>query len=79
MDFPTHIDTLSMGLSIVHFKETQVEFSKLWCISVPEDCFNLNKKCKPWWNDEMQHYAAFHQGLHCLSKNPFRGFQYTKG
>ena len=27
--------------------------------------------------DEMQHYAAFHLGLHCLTKYPFRGFQYT--
>ena len=23
--------------------------------------------------DEMQHYAAFHQGLHCLQKYRFRG------
>ena len=29
--------------------------------------------------DEMQHYAAFHLGLPCLPKYPFRGFQYTKG
>ena len=31
--------------------------------------------------DEMQQYAAFHLGLHCLPKYPFRpwGFQYTKG
>ena len=29
--------------------------------------------------DEMQHHAAFHQGLHCLIKYPIRGFQYTKG
>ena len=29
--------------------------------------------------DEMQHYAAFHLGLHCMPKYPFRGFQYTKG
>ena len=26
----------------------------------------------------MLHYAAFHLGLHCLSKYPFRGFQCTK-
>ena len=25
--------------------------------------------------DEMQHYAAFHLGLHCLLKYPFRGSQ----
>ena len=24
--------------------------------------------------DEMQHHAAFHPGLHCLPKYPFRGF-----
>ena len=26
----------------------------------------------------MQHYAAFHLGLHRLPKYPCRGFQYTK-
>ena len=29
--------------------------------------------------DEMQHYAAFHLGLHCLQKYSFRGFPNTKG
>ena len=29
--------------------------------------------------DEMQHYAAFHLGLHCLPKYPFRDLQYIKG
>ena len=29
--------------------------------------------------DEMQHYAAFHQGLQCLQKCLFRGFLNTKG
>ena len=29
--------------------------------------------------DEMQHYATFHLGLHCLLKYPFKGFQYRKG
>ena len=29
--------------------------------------------------NEMPHNAAFHLGLHCLPKYPFRGFQYTKG
>ena len=28
--------------------------------------------------DEMQLCGAFHLGLHCLPKYPFRGFQYTK-
>ena len=29
--------------------------------------------------DEMQHYAAFHLGFHCLQKYSFRGFRNTKG
>ena len=29
--------------------------------------------------DEMLHFVAFHLGVHCLQKYPFRGFQYTKG
>ena len=29
--------------------------------------------------DEMQHYAAFHLGLHCLQKYSFKGFVITKG
>ena len=29
--------------------------------------------------DEMQHYAAFHLGLHCLQKYSFRGLPDTKG
>ena len=28
--------------------------------------------------DEMQRNAAFYLGLHCLRKNSFRGFPYTK-
>ena len=29
--------------------------------------------------DVMQHYAAFHLGLHCLQKYSFRGFPNTNG
>ena len=29
--------------------------------------------------EEMQQYAAFHLGLHCLQKYPFRSLTYTKG
>ena len=28
--------------------------------------------------DEIQHYAAFYLGLHCLPKNLFRSFKFTK-
>ena len=36
MDFPIHIDTISMGLSSLHFL---LEFSVLWCISILEGLF----------------------------------------
>ena len=29
--------------------------------------------------DEMQHYAAFHLGLHYLPQYPLKGVQLTKG
>ena len=29
--------------------------------------------------DETPYHVAFHLGLHCLLKYPFRGFQNTKG
>ena len=28
--------------------------------------------------DEMPHHAAFHPGLHCFPKYPYRGFQFKK-
>ena len=42
-----------------------LEFSQLWRISVLEGCINLSKSAHP---DEMQRYAAFHHGIHCLPK-----------
>ena len=41
-----------------------------------EDLFYLTNSVEL---DEMQHYAAFHQGLYCLQKYSFRGFENTKG
>ena len=29
-------------------------------------------------HDEIHHNAAFHLGLHCLPKYPFRGFPFTE-
>ena len=66
VDFHIPIDTISMRLPIVRFKGSQVEISLLI----------LANSADP---DEMQHYAAFHLGLHFLSKYPLRGFHYTKG
>ena len=46
MDFPIDIDAICMGLPIVYFKGSKVEFSKL-CISVSKGSFNLSKPCRP--------------------------------
>ena len=69
MDFPIHIDTISMGLSIMYLMALQVKFSKLGCISVPEGFLILANSAD---SDEIQHYAAFHLVLHCLQQYPFR-------
>ena len=45
-------------------------FCKLCYISAP--VLILVNSADP---DEMQHYAAFHLGLHYLPKIPFSGFQ----
>ena len=41
------------------------------CILLSEDLFTFINSVDP---DEMQHYAAFHLGLHCLQKYSLRGF-----
>ena len=76
MDSPKQIKAIRMGLSIIYFKGSQVIISQILCISVIDVVLILANSEDP---DEMQHYAAFHLGLHCLPKYPFRGFQYAKG
>ena len=39
MDFPIHIDTISMEESILYFKGLSVKISMKWCTSIPEDYF----------------------------------------
>ena len=42
MDFPIHADSLSIGLPILHFKGSKLEFSVLFrSVNV---CFNLRKQ-----------------------------------
>ena len=79
MEFPIHIDINSMGLLIVYFKGSQVEF--LSCdiflsLKVVLIILIIGNSVDPV---EMQHHAAFYLGLHCLPMYPFNGFQYTKG
>ena len=51
-------------------------FQKKYCIFGRKIFFTLANSVGP---DEIQHYAAFHLGLHCLPKYSFRGFSNTKG
>ena len=48
IDFAICIVTISMGLYIVYFKGSQIEFSKLLhvYISVAEGCFCLSEQCR---------------------------------
>ena len=57
-----------LGISGYNFQKNVVFF----CLKI---FFTFTNSVDP---DEMQHHAAFHLGLHCLPKFPFRGFQYTK-
>ena len=62
MDFPIHIDTLSMGVPIVYFKGSQVELSKIRCICGHKGFFLILANSEH--PNEMQHYnASFHLGL----------------
>ena len=70
MDSSFWFDTINLGKSFVHIKGCQVIILKKYCILLSEDMFYLYS-VDP---DEMQHYAAFHLGLHCLQKYLFRGF-----
>ena len=77
MDFPIHSDIISMGLPIVYFQWSQVEFYKQKYsvfLSLKVVLILANST-----DHEMQHYAAFHLDLHCLPKYWIRGFQYIKG
>ena len=60
-----------MGKSIVR----QVILSKQHCIILSNDLFTFTDSVDP---DDMQHYAAFHLGLHCLKKYSLRGFSCLK-
>ena len=60
----------------MYLEGSQVEVSQLNVfLSLKVDLILTNSEDP----GEMQHYAAFHLGLHCLPKYPFRGFQYTNG
>ena len=76
MGFLIYIDTISMGLPIVYFKGTRVNFLNYVVFLSLNIVLILANSADP---DEMQQYAAFHLGLHCWPKYLSRGFQNTKG
>ena len=65
MDFSIQIKMMRMGLSIVYFSGHRLSFPKYDIVLSLRIVFTLTNSVDP---DEMLHYAAFHLGLHCLSK-----------
>ena len=53
MDFPIHIATIMMGLSIICFKGSQVDFSNKYVLQSLNFEFIIANSADP---DEMQHY-----------------------
>ena len=61
-----HIDTINMGLPIVYIEGVSGRIFKIMmcvCLYALKVVLTLENSADP---DEMQHYAAFHLGLHCL-------------
>ena len=76
MDFPIHNDTISMGPPLCTLRGHRKHFLTYDVLLSQKNVLILTNSADP---DEMQHYAAFHLGLHCLPKYPFMRFQFTKG
>ena len=77
MDFPKHIDTYSMGHSILCFKGPKVEIlDNNYVVMALQIGLILGNSADP---NEMPHYAAFHLCLHCLPKYLSTGTQNEKG
>ena len=78
MEFSIQPHTIMSELSIVYIEGSWVIISKkiLYFFLSLKINFILANSADP---DERLHYAAFHLGLHCLLKYPFRGFWSKKG
>ena len=76
MEFTIMFDMVASGWSIIYTEGSQVIISRKYYISFSENRFALVNSADPV---EMPHYAAFHLGLHSLTKYPFKGFWSTKG
>ena len=58
MDCHIYIIKISIDLSIMYFKRSQVKISKIWYIFITEDCFYLGRHGDSTASDEMLHYGA---------------------
>ena len=74
MDYPIHIDTISMELSILFFRGSKFLLNDVF-LSLKIDFAFANSADL----DEMLPYAAFHLGLHYLPKYLFTRTQNEKG
>ena len=68
IDYPIHIDTISMRLSILYFEGSQND------VFLSLKSFVIANSADP---DDSN--VAFHLGLHCLPKYLFTGIQNEKG
>ena len=76
MEISIKFDTFKSGSTIVKMEGSQLIISKNIVFLFLKVFFVLANSAGP---DEMPHFVAFHLGLHCLEKDPFNGFQHTKG
>ena len=76
MDFPIQIKAIGWDHPLHVLRGHRVPYPNYDVFLSLRIVFTLTNSVDP---DEMPHYAAFHLGLHCLSKYPFRGLQYIKG
>ena len=71
MDASFWFNTNDLRWSIVNVEGSDYTFQIKYCFSFFEDLIVSANSVEP---DEMPHYAAFHQGLHCLLKFTFRSY-----
>ena len=77
MNFPVHIDTISMDLLILYLWESQGQISKFLYISLSlKIAYILANSADP---DEMPPKATFHLVRHCLPQYLFISIQNEKG
>ena len=80
MDYPIHIDSISMGLSILYCKGLPVKISKNYDVFLSlKIVFILANRANIADLAEMLPYAAFHLGPHSLLKYLFTCIQNEKG